>query len=307
MFCSPPQGQTPSKVQLPPVHHVFAKPLQWLLYRGRAKTTVSLLIAVVCLLSQQIVSAQERLSDYQEVYSGGLPIILESPHGGMKDIPSIRPIPHIGGYDKYTLELTRLIRRRMIERTGKSPEMVAMLADRAFIDVNRPAGTNAYRHEFTRQLYESHYKQIDAAMDRVKKRHGTGLMVLIHSGFNFPVQIAIGVNHVEKWCTVPVFSKRYGWDVFHGTNGIGGRLFERGYEVPGFGGTPVAYDVAGVPITTRCRKEHNIGIDGLEFEFQGKTLLADIKRRQKLANDVADVLLDFVNKYYTRIALNRAS
>ena len=267
---------------------------------------VSLLIVFGCFLPQQEAPAQEKVTDYQEVYVGELPVILESPHGGRKDIPSIRPIPNIGGYDKYTLELTRLIRERMIERTGKSPEMVAMLADRAFIDVNREAGPKAYRHEFTKQLYEAHYKQIDAALRRVKKRHGTGLMVLIHSGFNYPVQIAIGVNHVEKSCTIPVFVQRHGWNVFHGPDGIGGRLFERGYEVPGFGGTPPGNDFAGIPILTRCRKQGSIGIDGLEFEFQGRTLLADVKKRQKLAIDVADVILTFVNKYYTQIPFKKA-
>lgn len=264
----------------------------------RTQTLIALLFVFAYLLPQRCALADENVADYQELYAGELPIILESPHGGMKDIPSIRPIPNLGGYDKYTLELTRLIRERMIERTGKSPEMVAVLANRAFIDVNRSPGTNAYLHEFTKQLYEAHYQQIDAALQRVKRRHGVGLMVLIHSGWNWPVQVAIGVNHVEKWCTVPLFAKRYGWDAFHGTNGVGGRLFERGYQVPGFGGTPLGNDSAGVPITTRCRKESNIGIDGLQFEFQGSTLLADVNVRQRVANDVADVLLDFVNKYY---------
>lgn len=219
----------------------------------------------------------------------------------MKDIPSIRPIPKIGGYDKYTLELTRLIREKMVKLTGKSPEMIAMLADRAFIDVNRNPGEAAYRHDFTKKLYEAHYAAIDAALARVKEKHGTGFMVLVHSGWNYPVQIAIGVNHVEKWCTIPTFAKEYGWDTFHGPDGIGGRLFSKGYEVPGFGSTPPGNDFAGVPILTRCRKEANIGIDGLEFEFQGSTLLANEKKREKLAHDVADVLLDFVNKYYTEI------
>lgn len=117
------------------------------------------------------------LSDYREIHLGALPIILEAPHGGSKDIPFIRPNPKIGGRDTYTLELTRLIRERMIERTGKSPEMIAMLANRNFIDVNRKAGPKAYRHQFTEKLYKAHYKAIDAAIARVKKRYGSGLMV----------------------------------------------------------------------------------------------------------------------------------
>jgi len=247
--------------------------------------------------------AELKVSDYQEVHEGELPIILESPHGGMMEIPITRPDPPIGGYDKYTLELTQLIRERMIARTGKSPEMVAMLVNREFIDVNRGAGTNAYHHEFTKQLYEAHYAAIDAALARVKSRHGTGLLVSIHSGWNYHVHIAIGVNHAEKWCTIPRFVERHGWDAFQGTNGVGGRLFARGYQVPGFGNAPSGGDKAGVPILTRCRKSGNIGIDGLQFEFQGRTLLADVKRRQQLANDVADTLLDFVNEYYASIPI----
>ena len=271
---------------------------------SRPGATIFLFLLLICSSSRDA-PAQEIVSDYQEIHIGELPIILESPHGGRKDIPGIRPVPKLGGYDKYTLELTRLIRKRMIERTGKSPEMIAMLADRAFIDVNRKAGPKAYRHEFTRQLYEAHYKEIDAAFERVKKRHGTGVMVLIHSGWNYPVQIAIGVNHKEKWSTIPRFVERCGWDAFHGAKGIGGRLFNLGYEVPGYGGTPTGNDYAGVPILTRCRKKQSIGIDGLQFEFQGKTLLADVKKREKLAKDVADVLLDFVNEYYAEISFKK--
>jgi hypothetical protein len=47
------------------------------------------------------------------------------------------------------------------------------------------------------------------------------------------------------------------------------------------------------------RPIQNIGIDGVEFEFQGRPLLADPGKREKLARDVADVLLEFVNQYYT--------
>lgn len=265
------------------------------------------LSAFLCLSPRQAVSAGEKVTDYQEIHLGELPIILESPHGGRMDIPDIRPAPNLGGHDKYTLELTRLIREKMIERTGKSPEMVAMLADRAFIDVNRKAGPKAYRHEFTRQLYDAHYEAIDAALARVKKYYGKGLLVLIHSGWNYPVQIAIGVNHQEKFSTIPYFVQQHGWDAFHGNDGIGGRLHARGYQVSGQGETSAGKDFAGIPILTRCRKDKNTGIDGIEFEFQGRTLLADAGKREQLAADVAEVLLDFVDRYYTRIPYKDAA
>jgi len=170
--------------------------------------------------------AQEKITDYQEIHHGNLPIILESPHGGMKNINSINPAPNLGGYDKFTLELTRLIRKRMIERTGESPEVIAMLANRKYIDVNRKAGPKAYTRKFTKKLYNAHYAQIDEAISRVKQKHDKGLMVLIHSGYNYPVQIDIGINHKEEWCTIPQFVKKYGWDTFHGKNGIGGQLYK---------------------------------------------------------------------------------
>lgn len=273
--------------------------------RTYGNIVILVLLVGACAFPRCGVSAELQVSDYQEVHEGELPIILESPHGGMKEIPIPRPDPPIGGYDKYTLELTQLIRERMIERTGKSPETVAMLANRAFIDVNRGAGESAYRHEFTKQLYEAHYAAIDDAVTRVKTRSGRGLMVLIHSGWRHPVQISIGVNHVKERSTVPWFVQRYGWDEFHGTNGVGGRLFAQGYQVAGFGGT-VGPDAVGVPAVTRCRMKENFGIDGLEFEFQGRTLLADVQKRQKLATDVADTLLEFVTAYYVEIPFKHA-
>lgn len=275
--------------------------------RKRPSNRSIFVVTVACLaniLSTKTALGQGNVSAYQEIHLGELPIILEAPHGGMKEIPIPRPDPPIGGYDKYTLELAQLIRERMIQRTGKSPEMVAMLANRAFIDVNREAGADAYRHAFTKQLYEAHYAAIDSAVSRVKKRHGKGLMVLIHSGWNFPVQIAIGVNHVKERSTIPYFVQRQGWNEFHGDAGVGGRLFARGYQVAGFGGT-TGKDYVGVPALTRCRNEENFGVDGLEFEFQGRTLLADVQQRQMLAKDVADVLLDFVNTHYTEIPFKK--
>lgn len=168
-----------------------------------------LTILLICSLSTSSF-AQEKTTDYQEIYHGNLPIILESPHGGMKNINSINPAPNLGGYDKFTLELTMLIRKRMIKRTGESPEVIAMLANRKYIDVNRKAGSKAYTRDFTKKLYEAHYAQIDTAIERVKKRHKKGLMVLIHSGWNYPVEIDIGVNHKKKWSTIPQFVKKYG-------------------------------------------------------------------------------------------------
>lgn len=273
----------------------------------RQLAIASMGIAIAWFLQHPTASAQQSVSDYQEVHVGALPIILESGHGGWEDIPFIRPVPNLGGIDKYTLELTRLIRQRMIQRTGQSPEVIALLANRKFIDVNRNPGPKAYTHEFTKDLYEAHYRQIDAAMQRVKRRHGTGLMVLIHSGFNYPVQIDIGVNYKAEWSTIPNYVRRHGWDDFHGPTGLGARLFERGYEVPGFGTTPARSGPAGIPIMTRCRKSESIGIDGLEFEFQGKTLLFDEQKREKLAVDIADVLLDLVNEKYTEIRFRRGN
>jgi hypothetical protein len=261
-----------------------------------------LIVFFIILTLYGISTVSAQISDYQEIHHGGLPIILEAPHGGNKDIPSIRPNPKIGGRDTYTLELTRLIRQRMMERTGKSPEVVAMLANRNFIDVNRKPGPKAYQHSFTKKLYQAHYVAIDKAIQRVKDRHGSGLMVLIHSGWNYPVQIAIGVNRYEKWTTIPYFVKHHGWNVFHGSEGIGGHLHRLGYEVSGYGNAPPDKDYTGLPALTRTRKSNNIGIDGMQFEFQGRALLRDVKKREKLARDIADILLQFVHRYYTPVS-----
>ena len=79
----------------------------------------ALSIVFASFLHSADVPAEEMVADYQEIHEGNLPIILESGHGGSKDIPSIRPIPNLGGIDNFTLELTRLIRdqaERILER-----------------------------------------------------------------------------------------------------------------------------------------------------------------------------------------------
>ena len=85
---------------------------------------------------------------YIEVHVGALPIILEAPHGGSMMLPDIEN-HKLGGRDTGTLELTRLIREKMVAKTGKSPEMIAMLANRNFIEANRKPGPEAYRDPVT--------------------------------------------------------------------------------------------------------------------------------------------------------------
>jgi hypothetical protein len=246
-----------------------------------------------------IAQAQAAESDpYIEVYEGLLPIILEAPHGGSKMLPGIEN-HKLGGRDTGTLELTRLIREKMIAKTGKSPEMIAMLANRNFIEANRKPGPEAYRDPVTQELYERYYRHIDDAIARVRSRHGKGLLVSIHSGWTMRYEIEIGVNAVEKWSTIPVFLNTNSWEDFHGADGIGGRLHARGYEVPGFGGIPQTRGWTGIPALTRCRKEQNTGVDGMQFEFFGSKLLHDPLKRERLATDLADVLVEFVMKYYT--------
>lgn len=239
-----------------------------------------------------------------EVFHGKLPIILETPHGGYETIPGFSTNPRLGYRDSFTLELTRLIREKMILKTGNSPEVVSMLASRNYIDVNRNPGPQAYTTEYTKILYNLYYRNIDNAIKRVVKQFGTGLMVSIHCGWNMRYEIEIGVNHVERWSTIPTFLKKYSWKTFHGTDGIGGRLSQLGYQVPGFNGVPRTGGWTGIPALTRCRKEQNIGVDGMMFEFWAKKLMSDAPKREKLANDLAEVLIAFVNKYYSPIQQN---
>jgi hypothetical protein len=238
---------------------------------------------------------------YIEFHEGNLPIILEAPHGGSEMLEFISPNPVLGGRDTGTLELTRFIRQRIVEITGKSPYVIAMLANRNYIEANYSAGETAYTTEYTKTLYELYYSKIEFSIESVAEDFGAGLMISIHSGWNYPYEFDIGVNARDVWSTIPVFIERHGWDTFHGIDGVAERLYLKGYAAPGFGDVEFSNGYAGNPILTYCRKESNIGVDGFQFEFRGSQFLYNDEERQKLANDVAEVLIEFVDSYYIDI------
>lgn len=248
-------------------------------------------------------SAQEReLESLIEFVPGNLPIILECPHGGTKNIPNYPgENPKLGKKDAYAYELTQLVKEKMMQKTGKSPTVLAMLGNRNYIEANRKAGPGAYREEITQQLYELYYQKVEEGIDHLLRSHKSGLMISIHTGWTMKYEIEIGVNGYEKWSTIPFFVKKYSWETFHGPDGIAGRLSRLGYEIPGFKGIPQTKGWVGYPALTNCRKAQNKGVDGLQFEFYAKKMLHDPKKREKMAEDLADVLLDFVGKYYASV------
>ena len=235
---------------------------------------------------------------YLLVEEGEFPLILEAPHGGDRIVPGFEVNPKLGGKDAFTLELTLLVSEKIQALTGKKPSVIAMLANRNYIEANRKPGPEAYTTDFTRILYELYYEKIKELIQKTAKKHQTGLMVSIHSGWTMSYEIEIGVNAVEKWSTIPVYLKKNSWDSFHGEQGIGGRLARLGYEVPGFKGIPWTKGWTGTPALIFCRKEQNMGVDGMQFEFFASKLLRDPEKREKLAEDLAKVLAAFVKKHY---------
>lgn len=258
-------------------------------------------LSILCCCLPCAVSAADNPGRYVFTLPGELPIILEAPHDGTMAVPGVpKRTVKSGGRDTHTAEVLLGVRERMLARTGQAPAVVIMRAHRDWVEANRNPGPSAYGHPFTKRIYDVFDAGINTAITNLRSRHGSGLLVSFHCGYSFPLDVYTSVNHVERWSTIPAFVRRHGWAVFHGPDGIAGRLFGKGYVVPGFGGQAAHGGWAGMVIMRHCRHRHR-GVDGLQFEFSGNRLFRSPASRAKLAVDVADVLLDFVTKYYAPV------
>lgn len=269
----------------------------------KSKSVVTILAGIMALAGCAATSGSSApralaASPYIEYLDGDFPVILEVPHDGTMVVEGGRKRDVVtGGRDTHVAELVRETRRAMQRLAGTAPASIALLASRQYVDANRRAAPDAWADAAGEAVHHAYDRTIDMAIERIRKKHGSGLLVSFHSGYNFDLDAYVGVNHKAGWSTIPGFVRRHGWDRFQGPDGIAGRLAARGYLVPGFGGLPAHGGWAGDVIIRHCRY-NNRGVDGLQFEFSGKRLLFNQEKRIKLAEDLARIIVDFTKKYY---------
>ena len=118
---------------------------------------------------------------YLSIETGTLPVVLSAPHGGRTTVPGV-PTRQTGTtvLDTNTYELATSIQSALASRTGKRASLVAALASRSYVDLNR-AASEAYESAALAPLYQAYHSALRQAVLAASSQAGAGaLLIDIH-------------------------------------------------------------------------------------------------------------------------------
>jgi hypothetical protein len=263
--------------------------------------------------------------DYIEYLPGNMPLIISIPHGGFllpDEIPE-RPCTDCAkNKDVFTIEIGLAIRNTIFEKTGLYPYVIINKLHRTRLDPNRNITEAAAGNKNAEVAWIEFQSYIDSANAEVQKKLGKGLYIDLH-GHRHEIKMTelgyllsseelqlddamlnsgsfVEYSSIRNLIGNNLKSLAYS-ELVRGSSSLGGMLEKFGYPcVPG----PVRtspkpgepYFSGGYNIT-RHGSSSGGTIDGIQIELD-EELRSDIKRRDKFAADVADVLIEFLETHY---------
>ena len=263
---------------------------------------------------------------------GNLPLLIAVPHGGTELVLEVNPRQNTDIAEQfninsavYTYEMARTLRYALEDKFLMRPFLVACLAHRRYVDVNRPP-KDAYvmREENNDSTLPIRYRRSGApiyfeyhcAMRRyvgnLFRRHkGRALLIELTGAQTYPGQI---VRSTIQGRSVLRLRERVGDGAMSGPESLGAFIENRGYESdpPSQLPYPSLDCVKNNDFTDACRLEvddtpgiytlntygsHNAnGIDALQISI-GRDLRTT-ENYERTARDLAQAVADFVQKYY---------
>lgn len=252
------------------------------------------------------------------VQRGQMPVILSAPHGGPDRMPGVadrvRPDPSAaptawGGFaggagDVGTFELTRDAATIVKARLGKAPYLVMNRAQRRHVDINRPADL-AYDPPGTdgpRQVYDAYHRALAEFSREVAKLYGRGLLLDIHGQGAAHDTVFRGTSNGR---TVRHLLHKDGPAALAGPDSIFGVLAAKGYDVNPAIGSAAQEDrrYNGGYIVVTYGGAAGSTVDAIQIEF-GTNQRAK-ERRAKTAEDLADAIVRFAQRYLPKEAVGR--
>ena len=274
----------------------------WLNLYSRALMVCRCLFLLLLWLSvPAVLAGDEQLLILRD---GDLPLVISAPHGGRLAVPGapVRtgeglktgPAGFFTGRDSGTEELAFRVVELLDEKLEGSVSCVISRAHRRYVDFNRPPEIGV-EHQAARLVHDSYHEALRSAVARVRSRHGRGLLVDIHGqGSSAPTVFRGTTNGL----TVKALRERFGEAAHTGPDSLMGLLQQRGWKVhpdpftekeqSGFTGGHIVRTYGG---------HQAEGIDAIQLEMG-----IDYRRpeaREKIANQLADALIDFSQKYLT--------
>jgi N-formylglutamate amidohydrolase len=225
--------------------------------------------------------------------AGAMPLILTVPHDGGDSLGGLGVrTKGTNVRDVGTRRLAEEVADLIQKKTGKRPYLVIAKVSRKFVDVNRweddaiesPEAAPAYR--------AYHAKVASYVADVLAKYPKGSLLIDVHGQSEEPDTIFRGTADGK---TVKALIRKFGNASIQGEGSIVALLQEKGYRVfpaPQDGSLKENPHFNGGYTVSRYGSNTATGIDAIQLEFGKAT-----RTNPRLPEDVANVLLAFMNKY----------
>jgi N-formylglutamate amidohydrolase len=233
---------------------------------------------------------------------GTLPIVISAPHGGTLPLPggdarkgegrTSGPSGFRTSRDTGTEELALLIASELEGRLGEAPTCVVARVHRRYVDFNRPPEIGV-EHPSARSVYDLYHQTLLTAVQNIRMRSGSGLLLDIHGQGTSPATVYRGTSN-----GLTTFSLRNRFeDAAHsGDRSLLGLLAAKSWtvhprpfgamELPGF---------TGGHIVRTYGSHRPDGIDAIQLEF-GADYRSSARRRQTAAG-LADAVVEYSRMY----------
>lgn len=281
-----------------------------------------LLFNVLLLLTLPVMGQSQQFVEIQE---GTLPLVLSAPHGGylVPDSLADRSCAScVTIRDLRTQEWARALAHAIESRTGKSPWLVINLLDRIKLDPNRDILTAADGDPYAEAAWVAYHEALETASSAMERRFGGGLLLDLHGHGHEELRFELGYllsaaklrepdaafNLLRSQSSIRWLVEQRGVllnDVVRGNESFGAYL-----ERSGVAATPSDRDPAprsgqsyfsGGFITARHGSRDGGRVDAIQVEAHYQGARDSIVHVQRLAEDVADAVIAFMQQWYSNM------
>ncbi len=268
---------------------------------------------------------------------GSLPILLAIPHGGTELVLEVNPRQNRDTAEQftinsaiYTYDMARIIRRVLEDKFNQKPYMVACLAHRRYVDVNRapkdayimrsvlneatPEDTATLPMRYRRSgapIYFEYHCALQRYIGQMYRRYNkNALLIELSGGFSLPQQVAMYTLQGKSLTRL----RQRKPQLFNGNTWLAPLIENRGYEAdpPSALPYPSLECASQVPLPASCRIEaadnageytldkygshQPAGIDAIQLNVGRALRTTDSFERT--ARDLGNVLVDFIQAHY---------
>ncbi len=261
---------------------------------------------------------------YVEYLAGNLPIVLSVPHGGYltpTEIPDRLCDGCVYSRSSYTQEMAREIQAAFFAQTGYYPHVVINLLHRKKFDANRDIDTAADGNATVEQSWYAYHAFIDNAKTTIQQAYGRGLFLDIHGHTHETQRIELGYAiskselqlsdndlNTSTYVSESTIQNLVGdnsqnlshAELLRGFQSLGEMIHKKGYPaVPSYF-TPYLLDqedyFPGGYNTQRYGINDSV-LDAIQLACHS-TLRFDDIARQGFANDLTQIMLNYMNAHY---------